>query len=292
MARDVIRRRIDEVVPEATRHLATAGRTTVRALGRRAPAARHGRRADAAAAPLVLDEPLANLDPLTAHRLLEGPCTWRIGAPPSSSSSTVSRSRSTLRPDRVLYLEEGVARYLGEMAGFLAIADPGAVKVPFAVSLATAQDRSWWRSLGRAPGSGGRQSPETVRLEWHKVDAGYDGRVVLHDVSVSLGRSQRVAVLGPNGSGKTTLFKAAIGLIPLLAGEVNVDGAPRPGGVAALAGTFGYVFQNPSQMLFAPTVEDEILFGPRNLGRDPDRFAGPGHGRTHARWPRRRAPDS
>jgi energy-coupling factor transport system ATP-binding protein len=52
-----------------------------------------------------------------------------------------------------------------------------------------------------------------------------------------------------------------------------VDGRPTEGrSVADLAAIFGYVFQNPSQMLFAPRVEDEILFGPRNLGRDPDRF--------------------
>jgi energy-coupling factor transport system ATP-binding protein len=106
------------------------------------------------------------------------------------------------------------------------------------------------------------------------VDAGYDGRVVLHGISASLGPSERVAVLGPNGSGKTTLFKAAIGLIPLLAGEVMVDGISTAGrSVADLAAVFGYVFQNPSQMLFAPNVQDEILFGPRNLGRDQQRFA-------------------
>jgi energy-coupling factor transport system ATP-binding protein len=82
-----------------------------------------------------------------------------------------------------------------------------------------------------------------------------------------------VAVLGPNGSGKTTLFKAALGLRPLTAGEVLVDGTSTAGrGVAELATTFGYVFQNPSQMLFAATVRDELLFGPRNLLRDPNQF--------------------
>jgi energy-coupling factor transport system ATP-binding protein len=105
------------------------------------------------------------------------------------------------------------------------------------------------------------------------VDAGYDGRPVLHDVTASLDAQERVAVLGPNGSGKTTLFKTAIGLRPLSAGEVVVDGEPVTGrSVADLASTFGYVFQNPSQMLFAPTVRDELLFGPRNVGHDPATF--------------------
>ena len=105
------------------------------------------------------------------------------------------------------------------------------------------------------------------------MDAGYEGRQVLHAVTASLGRREKVAVLGPNGSGKTTLFKAAIGLVRRSAGDVMVDGASTAGrSVADLAGTFGYVFQNPSQMLFARTVRDEILFGPINLGREPGRF--------------------
>jgi energy-coupling factor transport system ATP-binding protein len=119
----------------------------------------------------------------------------------------------------------------------------------------------------------GDQSSVAPRLEWRGVHAGYDDRVVLQGVSASLGPLQRVAVLGPNGSGKTTLFKAAIGLIPVTDGEVLVDGAPTRGrSVADLAALFGYVFQNPSQMLFAPNVREELLFGPRNLGRDADRF--------------------
>jgi energy-coupling factor transporter ATP-binding protein EcfA2 len=52
-----------------------------------------------------------------------------------------------------------------------------------------------------------------------------------------------------------------------------VDGAStRDRSVAELAQVFGYVFQSPSQMLFARTVREELLFGPRNLGRDPETF--------------------
>ena len=59
-----------------------------------------------------------------------------------------------------------------------------------------------------------------------------------------------IGVMGPNGSGKTTLFKSAIGLLRPSAGTVLVDGSPTVGrGVADLATIFGYVFQNPSQML-------------------------------------------
>lgn len=223
---------------------------------------------------LVLDEPLANLDPAAAHRLLA--LVRRLADAGTAVVIVEHRIEDVLgaRPDRALYLEHGATRYLGSMDGFLATADPSVVKLPFYTWISRARTATATPALGvrtEAAGRNGDASPP--RLELRQVDAGYDGRVVLHDVTARLGRRERVAVLGPNGSGKTTLFKAAIGLLPLTNGEVLVDGEATAGRtVADLATTFGYVFQNPSQMLFAPTVRDEILFGPRNLGRDPAGF--------------------
>ena len=223
---------------------------------------------------LVLDEPLANLDPVAAHRLL---ALVRQLADAGTAVVIVEHRIEDLldaRPDRVLYLEEGETRYLGDMDGFLAVADPTRVKAPFEVMLARARagelPATFRRMLARQP-----ETDAPPRLAWSDVRAAYDEREVLHGVTAALGSRQVVAVLGPNGSGKTTLFKAAIGLIPPTAGEVLVDGAPAKGvSVAQLATTFGYVFQNPSQMLFAPTAREEILFGPRNLSRDVARFDG------------------
>jgi energy-coupling factor transport system ATP-binding protein len=226
---------------------------------------------------IVLDEPLANLDPLAAHRLLG---LVRDLADAGTAVVIVEhRVEDALAadPERVLYLDDGATRYLGPLAGFFEIADPTRVKLPFPVILSRARvdavdDPS---VAGDAPptpspeASGGRDGDAPPRIEWRGVEAGYDERRVLRGVSTALGPRETVAVLGPNGSGKTTLFKAAIGLVPRTAGSVFVDGTSTDGrSVAELAGTFGYVFQNPSQMLFAPTVRDEILFGPRNFGRD------------------------
>jgi energy-coupling factor transport system ATP-binding protein len=222
---------------------------------------------------LVLDEPLANLDPLAAGRLLA--MVRRLADAGTAVILVEHRVEDVLeaRPDRIVYLDHGTVQYDGHVAGFLAVADPTAVKVPFDV----------W--LARAASDPGRAAPEVSapsdepgpsqppRLEWRGVSAGYEGRTVLHQATASLGAREIVAVLGPNGSGKTTLFKAAIGLIPRLGGRVLVDGDPIDDRtVAELATTFGYVFQNPSQMLFAPTVREELLFGPRNLGRDATSF--------------------
>jgi len=224
---------------------------------------------------VVLDEPLANLDPLAALRLL-----GLVRALADAGTAVVMvehRVEDALHaaPHRVLYLDDGEVRYLGPLEGFFEVADPAAVKLPFDVSLA--------RTRASREAVVGAVTPErpapaidesdAARLEWSGVTAGYEGRPVIREVTARLGRHERVAVLGPNGSGKTTLFKTAIGLVPRMAGEVLVDGTSIAGrGVAELASIFGYVFQNPSQMLFARSVREELLFGPRNLGRDPAGF--------------------
>ena len=93
---------------------------------------------------------------------------------------------------------------------------------------------------------------------------------MLHDVTLEIHRGDVIAVLGPNGAGKTTLVKHAIGLLKPKAGRVLVDGQDtRQLSVAQIATTLGYVFQSPSHMLFAPTVHEELAFGPTNLGHDP-----------------------
>ncbi|HEX5591161.1 MAG TPA: ABC transporter ATP-binding protein [Candidatus Limnocylindrales bacterium] len=241
----------------------------------------------------VVDEPLANLDPATAARLLE---ILRTLADEGHAIVIVEHrveEALALRPDRVLYLEEGTTRYLGDVDGFLRVADPDAVKLPFEAvlerfradpsliepALATARGPARGAvgapgaraAIGRAPAAA--TEPEPPRLEYAGVRAGFGDREILHGIDARFGRREVVAVLGPNGSGKTTLFRTAMRLLHVTAGEIRVDGQPATGRtVAELASTFGYVFQSPSQMLFARTVHEELVFGPRNLGRDPGTF--------------------
>jgi len=227
----------------------------------------------------VVDEPLANLDPQTAARLL---LTLRRLADEGHAVVIVEHrieEALDLHPDRVLYLEEGRARYLGDLAGFFEVADPDAVKLPFEVVLARLA-----RSAGidaAAEGAALRTDPTDAagevppRLEFRGVRAGYESREVLHGIDARLGAREIVAVLGPNGSGKTTLFRTAMRLMEPTSGEVLVDGrSASERTVADLATTFGFVFQSPSQMLFARTVREELEFGPRKLGRDVARLDG------------------
>ncbi|MGH2385975.1 MAG: ABC transporter ATP-binding protein, partial [Candidatus Limnocylindria bacterium] len=224
----------------------------------------------------VVDEPLANLDPATASLLLE---LLRELADAGHAVVIVEHrveEALALRPDRILAMEDGRVAYLGSVAGFLDQADPLSVKLPFDIVLAHAR-----RNGAIIPPTPAVEATEpeagASRLAFEDVHVSLGERQVLRGVDASLGARQTIAVLGPNGSGKTTLFRAAMQLVPPRAGRVLVDGRDVSGtSIAELARSIGYVFQSPSQMLFARTVREELLFGPRNLGlplADPDAMA-------------------
>lgn len=96
-----------------------------------------------------------------------------------------------------------------------------------------------------------------------------EGPLALDDLTLSLPRQRWSVLLGPNGSGKTTLLRLLVGLLRPTSGEVEVLGQRTAGrSVAELAGRVGLAMQNPDHQIFAPTVGEEVAFGPRNLGRD------------------------
>jgi energy-coupling factor transport system ATP-binding protein len=89
------------------------------------------------------------------------------------------------------------------------------------------------------------------------------------DVSFDIHKGEFVALIGQNGSGKTTILKNLLGLLKPTTGSITIAGMDtRHAAVADLASHVGFVLQNPDQQLFAETVEDEISYGPKNLGLD------------------------
>jgi ABC-type cobalt transport system, ATPase component len=103
---------------------------------------------------------------------------------------------------------------------------------------------------------------------------GYDypgGVRALDGVDLGIWPGERVAIVGQNGSGKTTLIRHFNGLLRPTTGTVTVDGwDTRYKPVAALAALVGLAFQDPDKQIFAGSVEAEVAFGPRNLGRRGD----------------------
>lgn len=91
-----------------------------------------------------------------------------------------------------------------------------------------------------------------------------DGTEALKGVSLSIKKGEKVAFLGENGSGKSTLFLLLCGLIKACRGKLYFDGKKIQ------AGEVGLAFQNPDIQLFAPTVFQEISYGPVNLGLKKD----------------------
>jgi len=99
--------------------------------------------------------------------------------------------------------------------------------------------------------------------------------VALEDISLTVAAGEFVAVIGANGSGKSTLAKHFNALLVPTAGECLVDGmsTPFPDNVWPIRQKVGMVFQNPDNQIVAAVVEEDVAFGPENLGMPPAEIA-------------------
>jgi cobalt transport protein ATP-binding subunit len=90
-------------------------------------------------------------------------------------------------------------------------------------------------------------------------------------LTLEVGQGEILFLLGTNGSGKTTLLLHLNGLLRPARGSVRLGGIPlHKVPDRELFSTVGLVFQDPNDQLFAPTVGEDVLFGPRNLGVPED----------------------
>ena len=95
------------------------------------------------------------------------------------------------------------------------------------------------------------------------VTVGLDG------INLKIEEHKKVVLLGENGSGKTTLLLHLNGLLKPISGEVAILGKPvNAENIDCVRTKVGMIFQNPDDQLFAPTVYQDVAFGPRNLGMD------------------------
>ena len=214
---------------------------------------------------LLLDEPLASLDPASAYEALEA---FRSLADEGKTVILIEHrveDAIAARPDRLLYMEAGQVKYLGPIDDLPTEINHREVKLP----------AEW--VVKRVLQSGEKIdkpdfAPNTIKgdplVVFENVDFRYSDEtpLILQNVNLTVRHGDLIAVLGPNGAGKSTLVKHAIGLLKPTAGRVLIDGKDtRSMSIAQIARILGYVFQSPTHMLYAPTVREELEFGPKNL---------------------------
>jgi energy-coupling factor transport system ATP-binding protein len=166
-------------------------------------------------------------------------------------------------------LENGEQLYYGDVDGLVNVVDYHRIKLPAPTILERAKNEpppTFEPLLHRSQ----NQDP---LIAFEDVHFHYSANLpdVLHDIDFKVYTGDIIAILGHNGAGKTTLVKHALSLLKPTQGRVLLEGKETSKiTVAQAAKTVGYVFQSPTQMLFAPTVAEELAFGPRNLRYDPE----------------------
>lgn len=95
------------------------------------------------------------------------------------------------------------------------------------------------------------------------------GKNVFNGLNFSLKKGDKIGLTGPNGAGKTTVFHLIVGLLKPDSGEIRIFGKVRKEekDFTEVRQRIGLLFQDSDDQLFCPTVEEDIAFGPLNLGK-------------------------
>jgi cobalt/nickel transport system ATP-binding protein len=106
-------------------------------------------------------------------------------------------------------------------------------------------------------------------LELRQISFSYpeSERPLLDALDFSFSSHQRIGIIGPTGLGKTTFLHLLVGLVQPNSGSILFRGRPlSKDKLRELRRCLGFVFQNPEDQLFSPTVLEDVAFGPLNLG--------------------------
>jgi len=104
----------------------------------------------------------------------------------------------------------------------------------------------------------------------------YDSRKAVDGLDFDLNPGDCIGLAGANGSGKTTLCHIIMGLLLPDTGEVEIFGKPRKveSDFVEVRAKIGFLFQDPDDQLFCPTVLEDVAFGPLNQGKSPEEARG------------------
>lgn len=243
---------------------------------------------------LLFDEPLANLDPKTGKEAME-----LIEELKNELSATVviieHRLEDVLhcKVDRIIVMQEGqiisdstpqklltsdtlaqmgireplyisAMRYAGlDLANFHPIDS--------LANLDLAIQKEKFQNWQKAQSQKILSQQTNPLLELENVSCGYDQKLILKNLSMSIHQGEMVAIVGENGAGKSTLIKLICGFIPLQNGRMQFKGNDlTKDSIKERADKIGYVMQNPNQMISQNIVFDEVALGLKLRGVDQE----------------------
>lgn len=108
-------------------------------------------------------------------------------------------------------------------------------------------------------------------IELKKVCYSINKRHILSELDMTIEQSDFISLVGDNGCGKTTLTKLILGIIRPDSGDIKLDGIDvKKYKLHEVGKKIGYVFQNPSYQIFAPTIQEELSFAMKYKGTDDE----------------------
>ena len=238
---------------------------------------------------LLFDEPLANLDPKSGQETIDliDKIHKEVGA---TTILIEHRLEDVLyRPvDRILLVNDGQLLFNGspdELLSSTLLLENG-IREPLYVTVlrqlgfdtTRAQNLSQLDALDLSglgiPDSVLRDKTETstdsiLKVEGLSVSYG-DNPAVIEDISFSLKKGERLAIVGKNGAGKSTLAKALCGFVPSQ-GKLTYKGQDiSQDSIAERSERIGFVLQNPNQMISQTMIFDEVALSLRNMGKSEE----------------------
>lgn len=228
---------------------------------------------------LALDEPTSQLDPQSAEEVLTALRQLNHDLGLTIVLSEHRLERVVQYADRMIYLPAlGAQPLQGRPEEIL-------LQMPFAPPIVKLAQAFGWRPLPLTikdarrfaaqmtlrPGARSARGAEgALAIQARDVWYDYDGSEALRGLSLTARQGELLALMGRNGSGKTTLLKHLVGLLRPKRGQVVVDGHDtRQAQVEDLIQHVGYVPQDPSALLFADTLRQELQFTRRAHGLPP-----------------------
>lgn len=228
---------------------------------------------------LVLDEPTSQLDPKSAEDVLNA--LVRLNHDLGLTIILAEQRLERVLPfvDSVIYLpaaaDDGTVLYADTLTAMQAVKlVPPLVAVgkalgwqplPLTVKEGLRFSRPWLAAQRQAGAalplpSVQRQPPGEPTLQARGLRVRYRRQEILRGVDLSLWPGEIVVLMGRNGAGKTTLLRTLVGLLRPYAGDVSIGGHPNTGRtVAEICRQVGYLPQDPNTLLFAESVQDELL---------------------------------